>query len=59
MFSAFNANFQTDMGKPLSEDTWTALMLNQSGESPVSIRGHPPKESQKREDSPNMSPILF
>ena len=35
MFSVFNANLQTDMGKPLSEDTWPILMLNQSGKSAV------------------------
>ena len=36
MFSVFNVNLQTDMGKPLSEDTWSILMLNQSGKSSVS-----------------------
>ena len=37
MFSVFNANLQTDMGKRLSEDTWPILMLNQSGKSSVNI----------------------
>ena len=37
MFSVFNANLQTDMGRSLSEDTWTPLMLSQSGKSSVSI----------------------
>ena len=36
MFSVFNANLQTDMGRTLSEDTWQILMLNQSGKSSVS-----------------------
>ena len=36
MFSVFNANLQTDMGRPLSEDTWQILNLNQSGKSSVS-----------------------
>ena len=32
MFSVFNANLLTWV-RPLSEDTWTPLLLNQSGES--------------------------
>ena len=51
--------FKLTWVRPLSEDTWTPLMLNESGENSVSICGHPPKEPQRREDSPNMSPILF
>ena len=35
MFRVFSANLQTDMGRPLSEDTWLILMLNQSGKSSV------------------------
>ena len=36
MFSVFNANLQTDMGKAIVRDTWLTLMLNQSGKSSVS-----------------------
>ena len=35
MFSVFNANLQTDMGRPLSEDIWPTLMLKQYGKSSV------------------------
>ena len=51
--------FRLTWGRPLSEDTWPTLMLNQSGKSSVNILGHPPKEPQRKEDSPNMSLILF
>ena len=60
MFSVFNANLQTDMGKTIvrrhlantdAQSVWKELSEH--------ICGHPPKEPQRREDSPNMSPILF
>ena len=59
-FSVFNANLQTDMGKTIvrrhlantdAQSVWKELSEH--------MRGHPPKEPQRREDSPNMSPILF
>ena len=57
VFSVFNANLQTDMGKTI-EDTWTPLMLNHSGELSEHMRTSS-KETQRKEDSPNISPILF
>ena len=35
MFSVFDANLQTDMGKTSVRNTWLTLMLNQSGKSSV------------------------
>ena len=59
MFSVFNANLQTDMGKTVVRrhlaNTDAQLVWKELSEH----MGHPPKEPQRREDSPNMSPILF
>ena len=37
MFSVFNTNLQTDMGRPLSGGIWLPLMLKLYGKSLVSI----------------------
>ena len=59
MFSVFNANLQTDMGKTIvrrdlantdAQSIWKELSEHMRTSS---------KEPQRREDSPNMSPILF
>ena len=59
MFSVFNANLQTDMGKTIvrrhlantdAQSVWKELSEHMRTSS---------KEPQRREDSPNMSPILF
>ena len=56
MFSVFNANLQTDMGKIIVR----RHLANTDAQAVwKELRGHPPKEPQRREDSPNMSPILF
>ena len=58
MFSVFNANLQTDMGKTIvrrhlanadAQAVWKELSEHMRTSS---------KEPQRREDSPNMSPIL-
>ena len=59
MFSVFNANLQTDMGKTIvrrhlantdAQSVWKELSEHMRTSS---------KGASKREDSPNMSPILF